>query len=500
MSITLHPHQKDDLAALKANRAYALWHEVGGGKTFPLIFRMMESLLTEKKKWIVVCEVQLIDQWEEEIMRVMGDIKPTIAKITGSSKQFERMIAMQMPFDILITNYEFFPKIELQLYNLVRKGDVAGMICDEAHRMKGFRGFRSSSGSRAKSIVKVAHATLGTDKEIARYMASGSPIVSPDSPDVWGLYYFLDKRIFGDVLWRFENEFFYNTAHPGVQWKKYKLRKDMSAEMSRRMFTIARRLLKAEMPGVNFPDQKAILYKAELPAKARLMYESLKENCFVMHEDKPITRLMLLARLMALQQISSGFILEDRNCQFDEAIMLALDGDIPDNKRVIHLDSSHKDKILWSIIDEIGRDKHVVIWAHFRHELEHIASMLEAEGITTARVWGDETRADKKKAIAEFKEGKRIALIGQPASAGAGLNLQIAGHSIRYSRSHRLLDQIQSEGRIHRASSAQFHKCVTYHEIVTRDTYDEYVYRNLIEKRDLSAEITLDSFRDMRTA
>lgn len=497
MVIELYPHQKDDLDALKKHKAFALWHEVGGGKTYPMIFRMMDSFLTDRRMWIVVAEVQLLDQWKEEILRVMGDLAPTVEIVTGSTETWKRKLVADNPPNFLITNYEFFPKMELWLYNLVRKGDVAGMICDEGHRMKGFRGFRSKSGSRAKSIVKVAHAAMGTEKDIARYMASGSPICSPNSPDVWGLYYFMDPSVFGPVLWKFEEQFFYNVAPPGAMYRTLKLKPGMAAEMSRRMYTIARRLLKTEMPGVRFPEMRPILYKVDMPASVSAVYAQMRESCLTFIGDRAITRLMLLARLMALQQISSGFILENKAMMLDENLILDDKGYLPE-KEVIHLDSSHKDKVLWSIIDEIGRDKSIVIWAHFRHELQHIAKMLEAEGISTARVWGDEDRADKREAIKEFKEGKRKVLIGQPASAGAGLNLQIAGHSIRYSRSHRLLDLIQSEGRVHRASSVEFHETVTYHEIVTKGTYDEYVYESLRSKKDLSSEITLDSFREMR--
>lgn len=498
MAITLDPEQENDLRLLKQSKYYGLWHEVGFGKTFPLVFRMLESIMLKQGMWIVCCEVFLLDQWKEEIARVVGnDIPITVKDISGSTPQWERIHIMANPPDILIVNYEFFPKIELWLYNLVRKGDVAGMVCDEAHRLKGFRGFRSKHGSRSQSVMRVAHATLGTEKEIVRYMASGSPIVSPNSPDVWGLYYFLNPQIYGPVLWKFESEFFYNVAPHGAQYKTLKLKPNMKDEMSRRMYTCARRLLNKESTR-KFPRERPIVYRVEMPDKLATLYSQMKENCLAIHEGEVISRTMLLARLMALQQLSSGFILEDRNAMFDPTVMDAPNGDT--GKSVIHIDSSHKDKVLWSILDEVGRDKSVIIWAHFKHELEHIASMLEAEGMATARVWGDEDRQDKRDAIREFKEGKRTHMVAQPASAGAGLNLQIAGHSVRYSRSHRLLDLIQSDGRNFRATSIELHECITRHDLVTKGTYDEYTFNNLQGKRDLSSEITLDAFREMRIA
>jgi SNF2 family DNA or RNA helicase len=501
MPITLFPEQVKDLELLRKHKYYALWHEVGSGKTFPLIFRMLEGLEKEPHRmWIVVMEVHLLDQWKDEIALALDgrEFQPTVSILTGDDPKWKREHTFIRPPNILLINYEFFPKVDFQITLMAKEGRVGGIICDEAHRLKGFRGFRSKRGGRAQSIVSAAHANLGIETDICRYMASGSPVVNPNSVDLWGLYYFLNPSIFGNVLWKFENEFFYNAAPPGIPFKKLVLRPEMREEMSRRMYLCARRLLKEET-GLEFPEVRPIVYKVDMPPDLEKAYNQMREDCFLFHDGVEVTRLVLLARLMALAQLSSGFILENIQQDFNPTLLLDPAGDT--GERVpIHINSSHKDNCMWSIIDEVGREKSMVIWAHFRHELEHVANMLESEGMRVARVWGDEGRADKRQAIADFKAGKRTHMVAQPASAGAGLNLQIAGYSLRYSRSHRLLDFIQSNGRINRATSVQYHKYVTYFEIVARHTYDEYIYNNLKGKFDLSSLITLDAFKEMRLA
>lgn len=497
-AITLLDHQKEALELLRKHKAYALWDDVGAGKTYPIIFRMLESLLANRKKWIVIAEVQLLDQWKEEIERVCGDLGITSGIITGDSTKGQRAVMRVHTPDVIITNYEYFPKLEEWLIQLAARGDISGIVCDEAHRMRGFRGFRGSGSMRAKSIIRVAHVHKGTDKEIARIMASGSPLVNPESAELWGLYYFLEPEIYGPVLWKFEVEFFYNVVK-GQPFQKLVLRPGMKEEMSRRMYLIARRKLLGEL-GVPLPEKRPIKYTADMSPKLAEMYASLQAEAMLQHEGEIIARPVLLARLMALQQLASGFIIDRPAGEFSPDLFDTPDGNPLRPAVVHHIDSSHKDKILWDIIDNIGRDKHVVIWAHFKHELAHITKMLKSEGLPVACAWSDIPSDEKRQGIIDFKAGKKTHLVAQPASAGAGLNLQICGHSVRYSRSHRLIDYIQSNGRTYRINSLQFHPHVTSHDIVTKHTRDELVYRRLIEQRDLSSEITLDDFKEKRNA
>lgn len=488
MTITLHQHQKDDLELLRKFKQYALWHEVGSGKTYPLIFRIMDDVLAQRKgMWIVVCEVYLLIQWKRELDKVLADLGVTTEIITGDTEKWRRLKIMQDMPDVLIVNYEFFPKIKEWAHTNAVHGLIRGFVCDEAHKLKGFRGMRSKHGTRAKDIIEVAHA----HPDIIRLAASGSPVVNPNNSDVWGIYYYLDPRIFGPTLWKFEDEFFINLSN-NPQYRKLVLRSNMKEEMSRRMYLIARRLLKSELP-ITFPTEVRMKYPVTMSAKLKRFYDALEKEAIATTEGRVVTRPMILSRLMALQQVASGFVLEKSVPSLD---MDTEDGIV--GSEVIHVDSSHKDDALWGIIDEVGRGECHIIWGHFRHELRHIAKMLASEGIKAAHMWGDIPGPQKRLELEEFLKGERTHLIAQPASAGAGLNLQIAGHSTRYSRSHRLLDFIQSEGRNHRAGQ-QHHDHVVRHEIVTVDTKDEEIHDGLIEKRDVSSEITLDHAKEQRS-
>lgn len=492
MSVTLYDHQKVDLDMLRKFKTYALWHDVGAGKTHPLIFRIMDDVIAQRKgMWVIVAEVYLLLQWKRALDAMLSDLGVKSEIITGDTENWRRNKIMSDIPDILITNYEFFPKIKEWMKTNAVMGLVRGVVCDEAHKLKGFKGLRSKAGTRAKAIIEVAHA----HPDIIRYAASGSPVVNPNNPEVWGLYYYLDPSIFGPTLWKFEQEFYYNISD-NPKYEQFVLRDSMKAEMSRRMYLIARRVLKSELP-IAFPDEVHTTYPVTMSAKLRKFYDELQREAIATTEGKTVVRPMILSRIMALQQVASGFVLEKNRPEvFDFLNFDSEDGGL--QEEVIHVDSSHKDNAMWGIVDEVGRDKCTIIWGHFRHELRHIRKMLESEGMKVACMWGDIPSAQKKQDLEDFIAGKKTHLVAQPASAGAGLNLQMAGHSIRYSRSHRLLDYIQSNGRNHRAGE-QFHKSVTRHELVTVNTKDEEIHEGLIHKRDVSSEITLDHAKEQRS-
>jgi SNF2 family DNA or RNA helicase len=103
---------------------------------------------------------------------------------------------------------------------------------------------------------------------------------------------------------------------------------------------------------------------------------------------------------------------------------------------------------------------------------------------------GDVSASDKQDAIKKFQEDtKTTVFIGSQAAAGTGVNLQVAGYSIYFSKNHRLGDDIQSEGRNFRGGSIDYHKSVTRIDLVMRDSIDELVDESLANKQEVSDKI-----------
>lgn len=475
MSVSLYPHQVEDLKAMRDHKSFALYHEVGAGKSFPCILRVLELLSEHGGMAIVFTEISLLGQLQEDFYQVIGNREEVdVATISGKKKKSQRDRILKCPPDILIANYEYAQQLE----KWAASQPITVVWCDEGHRLKGFRGMRSKYGKRAKSIIRVAH---GCEY---RLLTTGSPIVSPNSPDIWAMYYYLDPKIFGPTLWKFEQEFFYNVVQ-GQPFKKLVLRPDMKDEMSRRMYLCARRLLKRELD-IDFPDRgEPIRYDAHMSAKLAKAYKDLEQMSMTVAEGEVVTRPLLLGRLMSLQQMASGFLI-----QRDDADPLGLTKD-NSTRRVLEIDPKHKLEVLDQILRNIG-DESCIIWAVFTHEIDFIMEAVKRiRGHHAARADGQVTGRAREHQLQAFKSGKTPTLVAHPGAAGAGLNLQIAGHAIRWSRSYKLIEWEQSRGRNHRAGS-KIHEAIFDHEIVTPDTTDEKVYEAISEKVDLAGKITMD--------
>lgn len=513
----LSPRQVEDLDFLRAHPlAAALWHEVGVGKTHPLVYRTLELIapgvdaeervarlfkatpdgrsLEEQMRRIkaapeacgnagrtralVVVKRSLFGQWKEKIASIIrgyrmehpewGSISVGVLQGGKKPEQMWGRGYSNVP-DVVLVNYDYIPS----LLKEERGGDLSGWLAglipsllvldlDEAHKIKGFRGFRSNKGLRARLLNRIAPLVP------YRYAISGSPVLNPNSSDVWGIYHFLDPGIFGPTRWQFVQEFFYDISKDR-KYEMLRLKPGMASEMSRRLYLIARRITKKDCPKGEFPEPRRIRYDVDLPPSVREAYDQLEATGIAEVEGQPVTRMMLLGRLMALQQIASGFIIEEG---------------VP---RLI--DASHKVHQFAEIMEEI-EGQPVVVWAHFRHEIEHLDRMLAEMRVPHSIAYGGMTKSAFDGAVEAFVSGAVNVIVGHPAAVGAGMDFQRAQHSIRFSRSFTLEDFEQSEGRTNRAFS-EFDETI-HHEIVAAGTRDEYVYENLIEKKDLSSSITLD--------
>ena len=468
----LSPKQVEDLADLRRHTSYGLWHEVGVGKTHPTAYRLLEVVAPgvgdvtfgERRRAIVVMKRSILRQWVEKIHSLVLGYRAehpewagvTVGILTGGQKP-EVVFGRTVP-DIVLVNYDYIPMIRPWLDSII--DSVAALVLDEAHKVKGFRGFRSNKGVRARHLME-----LGPQVPL-RYALSGSPVLKPESSDVWALYHFLDPTIFGASRWRFVQEFFYNVSHDH-RYERLVLKPGAGTEISRRMYLIAKRRLKRESPG-EFPVPRRLPYYVEMPRAVEARYRELERTMITTIDGAPITRVMLLSRLMALQQIASGFLL--------------------DNGRAHCIDASHKWEQVVDILDEVG-DEPVVVWAHFRHEIEWLSKELDRIGRRNVIAYGEMgSKLDEN--VDAFKRGAVNTIVGQPATVGAGMDFQRAQHSIRFSRSYINEDFIQSEGRTNRAFSA-FDETV-HHEIVTAETRDQEVYDALIHGRNLADTITLD--------
>jgi hypothetical protein len=174
------------------------------------------------------------------------------------------------------------------------------------------------------------------------------------------------------------------------------------------------------------------------------------------------------ALFMKMQQVSNGFIMDDeRNVNR----LMPLD----QNPRITNL-------LEWSkTFDGKG-----LIWFRFVEDQRMISEVLSAEGIDFVSYYGATSEKDRSAAVESFNDpyGVRF-FIGNPQSAGTGLNLQYGGcrKVAYYSNSFNAVDRWQSEDRVHRIGVKGI---VEYTDLIARGSIDRKIALNIRTKKGIS--------------
>jgi superfamily II DNA or RNA helicase len=121
----------------------------------------------------------------------------------------------------------------------------------------------------------------------------------------------------------------------------------------------------------------------------------------------------------------------------------------------------------------------VVVFCCFRDTLEKLA---EALPLTTARIWGEQSREERDAAVARFQNGEVSCLLATQQAGGVGISLHdLSGLRPRrsfftpgYSAAH----MVQSLGRVWRAGGGK----VIQQIVLAAGTVEERVYHTVQRK------------------
>ena len=176
----------------------------------------------------------------------------------------------------------------------------------------------------------------------------------------------------------------------------------------------------------------------------------------------------MMTQMMKLRQIASGF---------------AYTGEDPE------LISNGKMKEIESLLEEI--DGKVIIFCCFTFMKVRITSALNREKIQAINFEG----STKEAALNAFEKHDNIkVLVANPASAGHGLNLQFCSNIIYAEHDFNLEYYEQSMQRIERIG--QKNKMTVYH-IITKNTVENYIMRQLQNKIDVNKNIDISKLKEM---
>nr|DAK85699.1 MAG TPA: Chromatin remodeling complex ATPase [Caudoviricetes sp.] len=446
------------------NKGFGLLFEMGCGKTLTAIAIAGAGYQMGKvERLLIVAPTSVVAVWPKELQEY-AKFKYTCKTLLGEKKQRIKQIddLLKFPFKALkvaVINYESTWRPEI--LEKLKEFDADMVIADESQRIKTYDAAQS----------KAMH-ELG-DQARYKLILSGTPVQTA-AIDIWSQYRFLDKTVFGDNFFKFRGRY---AIMGGYGNKKIVGYKDLEG-LIKKEHSIAFRVTKDE--ALDLPEQTFETRKIQFNQKEKNLYERIKKDSYAeLDGGGHITATTVLTRLLRLQQLAGGFLVQD-------------DAQKP------QLVSRAKLDALADIIEDyvIGSGKKLVIFARFIAEVKAImelAGKALPKELKQVAIYGDIKKEDRGDIVKQFQEDPNTVLfIGQIDTAGTGITLTAADTCVYYSKNFNYATYSQSLSRIHRIGQRN---CCTYIDLEIEGTIDELISKALSRKEDM-AKTVVDNWRD----
>jgi SNF2 family DNA or RNA helicase len=454
-------HQQAYLQRFWADPVAALFADTGTGKSFMLINnaamlydqgRITGMLVVAPKgvygNW---AKIELPKHMPDHIVYRMAVWSPTPRK--AEKEKLDSLFDVSEDLKILVMNIEAFSTDKgtkfAERFLLCHK---TFMAIDESTTIK------TPSAARSKNVVKVGK--MATYRRIA----TGSPVTK--SPlDLYQQCLFLSAACLDSPsFYTFQARYCVTVerslaTHSFKQVVGYRRLEEIQEKLSRFSF----RVRKDEC--FDLPDKVFIRREVELTAEQKKAYDQMKLMALASFNEGMTTTVNALTQIMRLQQIVCGHITLDTG-------------------QVLPIKHNRINELLAAV--EEANDK-VIIWAHFRHDIEAIRLALQKEyGMTSvATYFGDTEQEDRTAIVDRFQDpnSELRFFVGQPRTGGYGLTLTAADTMIYYSNGYDLEIRLQSEARIDRYGQT---RKMTYIDLMSPGTVDEKIVEALVKKMDIA--------------
>ena len=462
-----YDHQRKALEASWAEEYYALFMEMGTGKTKVAIDTM--AVLYEAGKInaaLIVAPKGVYDNWvKNEIPAHLPDrIERTLLRWTPAKTK--RMEIDLKDFIVGDLNGIKIFVMNIEAFSTSRGTDAATaflyqnpnnlVVVDESTTIK------NRKAARTKNIVKL--------QEYSKYrrILTGSPITK--SPmDLFSQCDFLKNKALG-----FNSYFAFQARYANIQQRTMGHRSFQQIvgyrrldELSEKLDTFSDRVLKQDC--LDLPEKVYVRREIEFTPEQKKLYTQMKKLALAKLESGELaTTASVLTQIMRLQQICCGFL-------------------PPDDGEIKELENGRLEELL-SILEEVTGK--VIIWATWTHDIKKIRkAVAEQYGEDSVTTFFGGTRQDERQDIVDNFQNPSHPLkffVGQPRTGGFGLTLTEAKTVVYYSNSYDLEIRLQSEDRAHRIGQ----NCnVTYIDLVSPDTVDEKIIEALQNKVNLATQV-----------
>lgn len=412
---------------------------------------------------LVVAPLSVLGTWQREIDDCGLDW-PTLILGDGSVTQRAKALhdAAQRA-RVVVVNYDAYWR-EPMRSALLEWGPEA-IVLDEAQRLKHRTAKQAKFGHYLADRAYIS-SKLRTGKAAEiRLALTGTPITQGPE-DLWSIYRFIDRDVFGTRWGDFEHEY---CVLGGFQFHQIVAYRNLD-KLQRLVAATSYQCSKSE--AFDLPDRQDVIVPIELTPKTRKLYDTFRKQYVArltggVDEDGHVIEGHVLARIaltaiLRLQQIVGGFVAAEKDGNY---------------RTDLHDISHEKLSACQDLVDDaLENGQQVVVFTRFRHDIERLVASTPT-GRRYGVLWGGQPRAERDAMLQAFKRGDLDVIYSQIRAGSLGINEMVAASvGIFYSIGYELEYFLQARDRLHRKGQTQK---VTYYILVGKDTVEEKIVQEL---------------------
>lgn len=487
--LRLYAFQEAGIDFINEAEATLLGDVMGLGKTI----QVLTSLKDDDLPALVICPNTVKHNWIDEAAKWLPSATPYLIQGSVLQRRKQLTLAKSDPTALVIVNIEgvrghsrLAPYGSIHLKRCIKCAPKLGdpkltdtrcevhpkefnefgfktVVFDEAHRMK------DPKALQTRAAWAVAH-----DSSVKRRIAlTGTPLAN-DPSDLWSIMHFLAPLSFPTKS-KFIDRYCLQSWNAYGGLSVVGVLPENRMEFDSIVNPFFRRMTK-ELVGLQLPPKIRRIVPVDMGAKQAKAYRELSEGLITRLDTGELliapTNLAAHTRLI---QLASSY------CELDELGAVKL------------CEPSPKLDALEELIDELG-GRQAAVCGVSRQLIEMASKRLTKSGVRHGLITGKIDQWDRKKALKDLNDGRIQVLLFTIQAGGTGLNMTAADTLIYLQRSGSMVDNCQSEDRVHRIGSER-HETVQIIDIVTRDTVEPMIMARYVEKLQRLDEITRDRER-----
>ena len=456
-------HQNMGVALAAVNKRYNFFYDTRTGKT-RMAYQIMLNAFNEGrvKRCIVFTPSTIIKSWLSD-----AEAFPQLKVVAFYGSEKEKQHALHTPSHIVLWS----TGMAVNYMDLIKRIGFDMCFFDESSKLKSYK------SQTAQAIV-----------DYSQYVEYWYNLSATPAPNGEYEYYMqmktVDPYAFSPFITHF-NRLFFDDMSNNKAYQRLRIKPEMYQIF---MSIVENKSIYVDQAVMPVAKKFWHIYDFTMCAETSEAYDKMRSDLAVEAESTVITADTATAMRAKLCQLTSGFVL-DTDARKENAINKKLE---IDERLQTTYEIGYKDRVraLEKLLNEIGSDEQIVIWAHYEQEFIDIAKLLSFKCKSFRVLRGGTSIADKEEAIAGFKGHKVQYLVCHPLSVGMGINLTEAHHAIYYRVTDSWEALKQSSERIFGHITVQPNDCHYWVLCANlndnRNTVDMLVYNNVSNKRDAS--------------